>query len=209
MADNSKQYEAALKSLNALIKKQEALKRATESIKDSWSAVSTEVFKLSGAEWFKKVPKSKEELEKVRNAIKAIKDETDILGQTFAEAITQEDAFKKLQSTSVKSFKSYEKEIKELNKDWNITYEERKRREEELDKQFADKLRAGRKSLSAYSDQQLVSLARTLKAEGKITDAAKQLSEEQRQILASLSDEEGKFNQINSRIRESEAAIQE
>ena len=65
MADNSKQYEAAMKSLNALIKKQEALKKATESVKDSWDAISTEVFKLGGAEWFKKVPKSKEELEKI------------------------------------------------------------------------------------------------------------------------------------------------
>lgn len=209
MADNSKQYEAAMKSLNALIKKQEALKRATDSVKDSWNAISTEVFKMSGAEWFKKVPKSKEELEKIRKEIKSIQDETNVLGEKFAEALNQDDKIKELRDEISESFKEQKEKLEAIRTDYDISYEERNRLEKELTRQVADNLRSGRKEFQAYSDEQLLSLANILATEGDITDAAKQLSEEQRQILGSLSDQEGTFNEINSRIRESQAAIQE
>ena len=209
MADNSKQYEAAMKSLNALIKKQEALKKATESVKDSWDAISTEVFKLGGAEWFKKVPKSKEELEKIRNEIKSIQDETNVLGEKFAEALSQDDKIKELRDEISASFETQKEELEAIRTNYDISYEERNRLEKELTRKIADNLRSGRKEFQAYTDEQLLSLANVLATEGDITDASKQLNEEQRQILGSLSDQEGTFNEINSRIRESQAAIQE
>ena len=58
MADD-KAYKAALDSLNNLIDKQKALKKSTEDIKDSWNSVSTQLFGISGSEFFKQVPRTK------------------------------------------------------------------------------------------------------------------------------------------------------
>jgi len=89
MAKADDEYKKALKNVENLIKKQEQAKKSVESLKDSWSAISSELFKIDGAAFFKEVPKSRKELEQIGKNITEMRDEFDKLGDSASQAINQ------------------------------------------------------------------------------------------------------------------------
>jgi len=80
-------YKAAMKSLDALLDKQKALKKSTDGLKDSWSSISSELFKIDGASFFKEVRKSPAELRKIAEEIENIKNNFNALGDEFTDVI--------------------------------------------------------------------------------------------------------------------------
>jgi len=113
-------YKDAMKNLDALLEKQKALKKSTDGLKESWGSISSEIFKIDGASFFKEVKKTPAELIKIAEEIKDIKDKVSTLGDEFAdivknsspritemaEMIQQElgDAFRDVSSVSQESF---------------------------------------------------------------------------------------------------------
>lgn len=96
MADD-KAYKAALDSLNNLIDKQKALKKSTEDIKDSWNSVSTQLFGISGSEFFKQVPRTKKELQELNDEVIEIQNSFDNAAKAFSTIIS-DDMGKKIEA---------------------------------------------------------------------------------------------------------------
>ncbi len=89
MAKADDEYKKALKNVENLIKKQEQAKKSVDSLKESWSAISSELFKIDGAAFFKEVPKSRKELEQIGKNITKMQDEFEKLGESASKSINQ------------------------------------------------------------------------------------------------------------------------
>ncbi len=111
MADD-KAYKAALDSLNNLIDKQKALKKSTEDIKDSWNSVSTQLFGISGSEFFKQVPRTKQELKELNDEVAKMEEGFNSAAKEFSEIINSksgakiQELAKNIQNSLGNSFRS-------------------------------------------------------------------------------------------------------
>lgn len=111
MADD-KAYKAALNSLNNLIDKQKALKKSTEDIKDSWNSVSTQLFGISGSEFFKQVPRTKKELQELNDEVAKMEEGFNSAAKEFSEIINSnsgakiQELAKNIQNSLGNSFRS-------------------------------------------------------------------------------------------------------
>ena len=115
-ADNSsKAYKEALKQIENLVKKQVALKKSTEEIQNSWSAVASEIFKMDGAQFFKNVEKSPEQLKAMGKEIQQLEEGFKNLGEDFNKTLGNNQKFqyvkKSLQGIG-EEFKNSSKKIK-------------------------------------------------------------------------------------------------
>jgi hypothetical protein len=87
-ADNSSnQYRDTLKKLNEMIEKQKALNQSADAIKDSWKAIGSEIFKIDGADFFKEVPKSSQELKEMSKTVSDLQQKFNQAGEEFAKMI--------------------------------------------------------------------------------------------------------------------------
>ena len=66
MADPNENYKKALENVESMLKKQEALNKSADKLKNSWNAIASQVFQLDGAAFFKQVPLSVEEIKKLK-----------------------------------------------------------------------------------------------------------------------------------------------
>ena len=87
--NNSKAYKEALQQLDNMLKKQEALKKSTDNLQSSWSAVASEIFKMDGAQFFKNVQKSNEELEQMASEVEELEGRYKLLGNEFENMINK------------------------------------------------------------------------------------------------------------------------
>lgn len=98
-ADNSSDaYKKALKQIEDMIKKQETLNKSSDRIKDSWSAISSELFKINGAEFFESVQKTPADMQRIGQKISEMKGEFDKLGKAAGDALNKNkeaDQFKR------------------------------------------------------------------------------------------------------------------
>lgn len=89
-ADNSSDaYKKALKQIEDMIKKQEALNKSSDKIKDTWSAISSELFKINGAEFFETVQKTPADMQRIGQKISEMKGEFDKLGKAAGDALSK------------------------------------------------------------------------------------------------------------------------
>lgn len=109
MADNNEAYKKALKQVDDMLKKQEALKKSTDSIRDSWSTVASELFKLDGAAFFKEVKKSPEEIDKIREQIGQMKQDFDLVGNALGDALNKGKEAKQFQTSIQNAFLNAQK----------------------------------------------------------------------------------------------------
>lgn len=87
-ADNSSnQYRDTLKKLNEMIEKQKALNQSADAIRDSWKAIGSEIFKIDGADFFKEVPKSSQELKEMSKTVSDLQQKFNQAGEEFAKMI--------------------------------------------------------------------------------------------------------------------------
>jgi hypothetical protein len=85
--DSSNQYKKTLKALNDMLEKQKALNKSAETIKESWKAISSELFKIDGADFFKEVPKTSDELKEMSNVVNKLQQKFNQAGEEFAKMI--------------------------------------------------------------------------------------------------------------------------
>lgn len=91
-----KAYQAALKNLDKLVSKQQALKQSLEGLNDSWNAISSEIFKIDGAQFFKQVPRSAKELKEMADTITEFEKNFQKAGEQFAKMIDKEGMSSKI-----------------------------------------------------------------------------------------------------------------
>lgn len=156
MADNnSKAYQEALRQLDNMVKKQEALKKSTESLNNSWQAISSEIFKLDGAEFFKKVEKSPEQIQALGKEIEDLTSEYKMLGNTFADMLDKsEGKFKDIQTQIQSTGDKYANFSKTVSLNMQMTMD--------LQRDFSDELK---KKLQSEKD-----IEKILSEQGKWTD---------------------------------------
>lgn len=111
MADNSSDaYKKALKQIEDMINKQKALKKSTDSLKDAWSSVSSEIFKIDGAEFFKEVKKSPAEVEKIAKEVAGLQGQFNILGDSVGKALNADKAAAQLKKSITGAFQNLRSE---------------------------------------------------------------------------------------------------
>lgn len=111
MADNSSDaYKKALKQIEDMINKQKALKKSTDSLKDAWSSVSSEIFKIDGAEFFKEVKKSPAEVEKIAKEVAGLNSQFDILGESVGKALNADKTAAQLKKSITGAFQNLRSE---------------------------------------------------------------------------------------------------
>lgn len=97
--DPNKAYKEALKQLDNMINKQKALGKSTESLNNSWNAITSEIFKMDGAQFFKNVEKSPQQLAAMGKEIQQLEQTFQQLGDTFADALSKDDKIKSIQKS--------------------------------------------------------------------------------------------------------------
>jgi hypothetical protein len=109
MADNnSKAYKEALKQLDNMLKKQEALKKSTENLNNSWNAIASEIFKMDGAQFFKNVEKSPEQLAEMGREVQNLQETFKNLGDEFSKSLTDDKKFQQTKDKLMQIGKGYQ-----------------------------------------------------------------------------------------------------
>lgn len=181
-----------MKALDNLIKKQESLNKSTDSLKDSWKAVSSQVFQLDGANWFKKVPMAADEIRGLQDEIKNLTGNIKHLEKGLGNALDQSALSDKLKDKTISYFNEYEKGLSKISKDsadYNILESKAKR---EMIEQF----RADFSELAEFSDAEIENLIKQTSYGIELSDIYDDLSESARNILVThqeIPDEAKKF----------------
>jgi len=201
MADNKKQYEEAMKNLDSLLKKQKALNQSLEGMKTSWNAISTEVFKMGGAEWFKKVPKSAEDIQKSVDKIADMRKGLEDVGNEFDKALNQDTNLKSLQSNIKDTFKQWEVHITQNT----LSETEAAKFRAQAQEDFIKQLRVDYKEMGAFSDAELKSLVKQFNTTEDIAMAVSKLPSAHKKVINSLAEEKDLLNQS---VDQADAMIQ-
>ncbi len=104
MAAQDDAYKKALKQIDDLVKKQSILKKSTDSLKDSWSSISSELFKIDGASFFEDVKKTPAEVAKIGEEVLKLQDDFKILGKKFSESLDTSEKAQMIRSSLVGAF---------------------------------------------------------------------------------------------------------
>jgi uncharacterized protein YukE len=126
MAAADKAYKEALKQIDDMVKKQEALNKSTKNLQDSWSAVASEIFKMDGAQFFKNVEKSPEQLKAMGKEVQELEEGFKNLGDNFNKTLGDNQKFqyvkKSLQGIG-EEFKNSSKRINDsIKSNFNEVY---------------------------------------------------------------------------------------
>ncbi len=85
----SKAAKEALKNVEAMIKKQEALNKSTKNLADSWNSIASQVFKMDGAQFFESVEKSPEQMAALASEVEKLKGTYKLLGNEFSDMLSK------------------------------------------------------------------------------------------------------------------------
>lgn len=114
---NNKAYQEALKQLESMLSKQKTLKKSADDLNNSWNSISSEIFKMDGAQFFKNVEKSPEQLKKMGDEVRKLEDTFKSLGDEFSEALNKDEKIKNI-STQLRGvgddFKSSSKQLADV-----------------------------------------------------------------------------------------------
>jgi antitoxin component HigA of HigAB toxin-antitoxin module len=95
MADPNENYKKALENVESLLKQQEALNKSADKLKTSWGAISSQIFALDGAAFFKQIPLSVEDIKKLNNKLEDVNKQVKVLGEEFGNALDQDKNIEK------------------------------------------------------------------------------------------------------------------
>lgn len=205
MADNKKQYEEAMKNLEALVNKQKALNKSIESMKESWSSISSEVFKISGAEWFDKVPMAAKDIKKINDEIKNLENELGSLENSFNNALNQDNNYDKLKALSDDYFSELTKGLDGYEKD-TIEYYDQKAK---LEKKLLSDLKKSQKEISSMSQDDLTAMLEHLHLGGQLSDVYGELNDESQRLLLNISKNPEEMMEMDNAARKVQSSIDE
>ena len=205
MADN-KAYEKALKDLDKLLKKQEAINKSTDVLKDSWTAISSQLFSIDGAQFFKQIPRSAEDLKELTGEVKKLNDTFVTAGNEFAKIINKDIAKtnlykvaksiqKELGSAFTSSKEKAEQELKSYMDAVNALGMGSTVNEEKIKDLMSGKLKDQDSLLyklreqQVYQDRQIENFKRNEQSQERINDTLKKLKDKYKE-LHSISDQD-------------------
>jgi hypothetical protein len=167
-ADNSSDaYKKALKQIEDMIKKQEALNKSSDKIKDSWSAISSELFKINGAEFFEKVKNTPADMQRIGKQVSEMQGEFDKLSKAAGNALNKN------------------KEAEQFKKSIQNAYLNAKKVAQEYSDGFQKNLNEEFKKIQLQNDE----LSKIVKSEKDLEDilkGKKKLNEEQEKHVKGL-----------------------
>jgi len=123
MANNndkaSKAAKEALKNVENMLKANKALEDSTKNVANAWNAVASEIFKMDGAQFFKNVEKSKDELDQMGSKVNKLKGKYEGLGKNLEELVSKSIAgstgLQKSLLSIGETYKNHEKLIQKNN----------------------------------------------------------------------------------------------
>lgn len=205
MADNKKQYQEAMKNLEAMLNKQKALNKSIESMKESWSSISSEVFKISGAEWFDKVPMAAEDIKKINNEINNLQGELTSLEKSFDKALDQDQNYKKLKILGDSYFADLAEGLKGYDKDTVAYYDQKAK----LEKKLLSDLKKSQKEISSMNQDDLSAMLEHLHLGGQLSDVYGELNDESQRLLLNISKDPAAMMEIDNAARKVQSSIDE
>lgn len=198
MADNDKQYKAAMKSLDNLLKKQEAVRSSAEELKGSWSAIGTQLFQLSGAEFFKQVPLASGDVKRIQDEIGNLNKHVKVLGNEFGKVLDKDKAFEGLKANAESYFSDYMKGVKELEASGLKSSAAQFQAEKKMLKEF----RSQRSELADLSDEDIKRVLQGLDAGRELSDIYDELSDKGKKTFESNADSADELMKIRKRAEE-------
>jgi hypothetical protein len=179
MADPNENYKKALENVESMLKKQEALNKSTDKLKNSWNAIASEVFKLDGAAFFKQVPLSVEDIKELNNKLRDVNEEVRKLGKDFGDALDKDKAIEKFTKLAGNAFAQMAADQEKYGAGTKEAYD--------AEIKYLEKIRKTRKEFSNLSDDDLKVIGEHLAEGGKLSEIYDQLEETSKNIIKSNS----------------------
>ena len=179
MADPSENYKIALANVESMLKKQEALNKSTDKLKNSWNAIASEVFKLDGAAFFKQVPLSVEDIKELNNKLRDINEEVRKLGEEFGNALDQDEKLEEFTILAKASFEELAAKQEQYGQGTRAAYE--------AEIEYLATIRNQRKEFANLSDDDLKAIGEHLSEGGKLSEIYDELEETSKNIIKSNS----------------------
>jgi len=177
MADPNDAYKKALENVESMLKKQEALNKSVDKLKNSWNAIASEVFKLDGAAFFKQVPLTTEEIKNLNSKIREINEEVKKLGKEFGDALDADEEIKKFTQLSSDSFKKITEKQEQYGKGSREAFE--------AELEYLAIIRDQRKEFANLSDDDLKTIGEHISQNGKLSEIYSDLDETSKNIIKS------------------------
>ena len=180
---NNKAYQEALKQLENMLSNQKALKKSAEDLNNSWNAIASEIFKLDGAQFFKEVEKSPEQLKKMGDEVRKLEETFKSLGDEFSEALNKDEKIKSIST-----------QLRGVGDDFKAS-----------SKQLADILNTKFASISSSLDVGLRNVIRSEQDLQDILQGRKKITEDQLKSLQKIQDFhelEIEHNKLNTKYQE-------
>jgi hypothetical protein len=177
MADPSENYKVALANVESMLKKQEALNKSTDKLKDSWNAISSQVFGLDGAAFFKQVPLGVEDIKKLNDKLKEVNDQVRVLGEEFGDALDKDEEIKEFSALAGAAFAKMTADQKQYGQGTKEAYKA------EMD--YLKELREVKSEFANLSDDDLRAIGKHIKEGGTLSQIYDQLEETSKNIIKS------------------------
>lgn len=179
MADPNENYKKALENVESMLKKQEALNKSTDKLKNSWNAISSQIFGLDGASFFKQVPLSVEDIKSLNDELKSVNDEVRKLGEEFGDALDQDANLKDFTDLAKASFEELASKQEQ--------YSEGSREAYEAEMKYLKDIREMRSEFANLSDKDLKVIGEHIAEGGRLSEIYDDLEETSKNIIKSNS----------------------
>ena len=175
MADPSENYKVALANVEAMLKKQEALNKSADKLKNSWNAISSQIFGLDGASFFKQVPLSVEDIKELNNSLQKVNEEVKKLGEEFGNALDQDAKLQEFTILARESFEEMKRNQEQLGQGTKEAYE--------AEIKYLEEIRGLQSDFANLSDDDLKMIGERLSENEKLSDIYDQLEETSKNII--------------------------
>jgi hypothetical protein len=179
MADPNENYKKALENVESMLKKQEALNKSTDKLKNSWNAIASQVFQLDGAAFFKQVPLSVEDIKELNSKLRDINEEVRKLGEEFGNALDQDEKLEEFTILAKASFEELAAKQEQYGQGTRAAYE--------AEIEYLATIRNQRKEFANLSDDDLKAIGEHLSEGGKLSEIYDELEETSKNIIKSNS----------------------
>lgn len=180
MADPNENYKKALENVESMLKKQEALNKSADKLKNSWNAISSQIFGLDGAAFFKQIPLSVDEIKKLNDTLRDTDEQIRVLGKEFGDALDVDKKIGKLTDLTGAAFAKMTANQEKYGAGTKEAYKA------EMD--FLAEIRGKRKEFAALSDDDLKLIGKTISEQGTLSQIYDQLEEKSKNIIKANSE---------------------
>jgi hypothetical protein len=161
MADDEK-YKKALENVESMLKKQQALNKSADKLRDSWNAISSQIFGLDGAAFFKQIPLSVEDIKRLNDKIKDVNDQVRVLGEEFGKALDDDGNLKRISGDVSDLFGQMKIEQEKFGESSREAYE--------AELNYLKQIRESVSELSNLSDDDLKTIGEHISEGGKLSE---------------------------------------